>query len=85
MKYGPDNSDIVHGALSMARMPGTAISPEVAEVAQIVRLVLGGDTSSFERIITRYERRVMSIAVRVLGCHEDAHDATQEVFLRVFK
>jgi len=85
MNYGPDNSDIVHGTLSMARMPGTAISPEAAEVAQIVRLVLGGDTAAFERIITRYERRVMSIAIRVLGCHEDAHDATQEVFLRVFK
>src|SRR5258705_1051594 len=69
----------------MARMPGTAVSPETAEVAQIVRLVLNGDTSCFEPIITRYERRVMNIAIRILGCHDDAHDAAQEVFLRVFK
>ena len=41
--------------------------------------------SSFEHIITRYERRVMNIAMRILGCHDDAHDAAQEVFLRVFK
>jgi RNA polymerase sigma-70 factor (ECF subfamily) len=85
MDYVPDNSNSIHGALSMVRMPGTAISPETAEIAQIVRLVLGGDTSSFERIITRYERRVMNIAMRILDCHDDAHDAAQEVFLRVFR
>ena len=85
MDYGPDNSDIVQGSLSMVRMPCTADSAETAEVAQIVRLVLSGDTSSFEHIITRYERRVMNIAMRILGCHDDAHDAAQEVFLRVFK
>jgi RNA polymerase sigma-70 factor (ECF subfamily) len=85
MEYGPDNSDIAQGALSMVRMPGAAFAPETAEVAQIVRLVLSGDTSSFEHIITRYERRVMNIAMRILGCHDDAHDAAQEVFLRVFK
>jgi RNA polymerase sigma-70 factor (ECF subfamily) len=27
----------------------------------------------------------MSIAIRILGCQDDAHDAAQEVFLRVFK
>jgi len=85
MEYVPDNSDMVQGALSMVRIPGAAMSPETAEVAQIVRLVLSGDTSSFENIISRYERRVMNIAIRILGCRDDAHDAAQEVFLRVFK
>jgi RNA polymerase sigma-70 factor (ECF subfamily) len=85
MECGPDNSDIVQGALSMVRMPGAAVSSETADVAQIVRLVLSGDTASFEHIISRYERRVMNIAMRILGCHDDAHDAAQEVFLRVFK
>src|SRR6187399_2000485 len=85
MAFGRDNSDIVQGALSMARMPGAAISQEDAELARIVRLVLSGDTASFEHLITRYERRVMNIAMRILGCHDDAHDAAQEVFLRVFK
>jgi len=85
MAFGRDNSGIVQGGLSMARMPGAAVSPEDAELARYVRLVLGGDTASFEHIITRYERRVMNIAMRILGCHDDAHDAAQEVFLRVFK
>ena len=85
MESGADNSDIIQGTLSMVRMPGADISPETAEIAQIVRLVLAGDTTSFEHIITRYERRVMNIAMRILGCHDDAHDAAQEVFLRVFR
>jgi len=85
MEFGSDNSDIIHGSLSMVRTPGAAVSPEAAEIAHIVRLVLAGDTSSFEHIISRYERRVMNIAMRILGCHDDAHDAAQEVFLRVFR
>ena len=85
MEYGPDNSDIMQGTLSMARVTGTALSPEDAEVAQIVRLVLAGDTSSFEHIIARYQRRVMNVAMRILSCQDEAHDAAQEVFLRVFK
>jgi RNA polymerase sigma-70 factor, ECF subfamily len=85
MESGTNNSDIIQGTLSMVRMPGADISPETAEIAQIVRLVLAGDTSSFEYIISRYERRVMNIAMRILGCHDDAHDAAQEVFLRVFR
>ena len=85
MESGANNSDIIQGTLSMVRMPGADISPETAEIAQIVRLVLAGDNSSFEYIISRYERRVMNIAMRILGCHDDAHDAAQEVFLRVFR
>src|SRR5262252_2430839 len=85
MEFGPDNSDIIQGALSMVRMPGSAVPPENAEVAQIVRLVLSGDTAAFEHIIARYERRVINIAMRILGCHDDANDAAQEVFLRMFR
>jgi RNA polymerase sigma-70 factor (ECF subfamily) len=70
-------------------MADTPISPELEEVARIVRLVLGGDTSSFEHIIARYERRVMTMAMRILGgvngSRDDARDAAQEIFLRVFK
>jgi len=52
MESGANNSDIIQGTLSMVRMPGEDISPETAEIAQIVRLVLAGDTTSFEHIIT---------------------------------
>ena len=55
------------------------------EVAQLVRRALGGDSGAFECIILRYERRVVSLATKLLGRPEDAQDAAQEVFLRVYK
>src|SRR2546430_15609192 len=85
MEHGIDNSLLVHRALSMAGASGTEVSPEGAEVAKLVRLALGGDATAFEQIIARYERRVMTVAIRLLGTRDDAQDAAQEVFYRAFK
>jgi len=85
MEHGVDSSFLVHRALSMAGASGTEVSPEGAEVAKLVRLALGGDGTAFEQIIARYERRVMTVAIRLLGTRDDAQDAAQEVFYRAFK
>src|SRR6185295_9263345 len=45
----------------------------------------GGDMAAFEQIIEHHQRRVISTAWRMLGNREDARDAAQEVFLRVYK
>jgi RNA polymerase sigma-70 factor (ECF subfamily) len=55
------------------------------EIADLVRRALDGDSEAFESIILRYERRVVSLATKLLGRTEDAQDAAQEVFLRVYK
>jgi len=60
-------------------------SPGTLEIAELVRRALGGDSGAFECIILRYERRVVSLATKLLGRPEDAQDAAQEVFLRVYK
>jgi RNA polymerase sigma-70 factor, ECF subfamily len=44
-----------------------------------------GDALAFERILLATEKRVVSIAWRMLGNRDDARDATQEVYLRVYK
>jgi RNA polymerase sigma-70 factor, ECF subfamily len=44
-----------------------------------------GDTSAFEALMRRHERLVLGIALRLLGHADDARDAAQEVFLRLFK
>jgi len=44
-----------------------------------------GDSLAFERIMLATEQRVVSIAWRMLGNSDDAQDAAQEVYLRVFK
>ena len=63
----------------------SGIEPEAEEFATLLQRAVAGDVSAFERIMTRYERRVLSLAWRLLGRLEDAQDASQEVFLRAFR
>lgn len=67
-------------ALWMSRM-----EPEAEDFTAVVQRAVTGDVSAFERIVLRYERRVLSLAWRLLGKPEDAQDAAQEVFLRAFR
>lgn len=46
---------------------------------------LQGDSSAFEPIVRRYQRVLFSVARRMLGNHEDAMDATQNVFVRAYQ
>ncbi len=71
--------------LFMSRVPETETSPEILEVAALVRRTLDGDGAAFGQIVVRYERRVLTLCIRLLGAVEDAQDAAQEVFLRAFK
>jgi len=84
MEFGYDNSELIQ-PLTMARTPGTETTPETADFVKLIRLALSGDSAAFEQIVARYDRRVMSLAIRLLGSPDDAQDAAQEVFLRAFK
>ena len=44
-----------------------------------------GDMAAFERIMSQCERRVLRVALRLLNNPQDAQDAAQEVFLRLYK
>ena len=85
MQLRPDGSLLVEKALSMSRLSHEELPPDAAEIARLVRLTLGGDSTAFEQIVARYETRVMAVAARLLGARDDAEDAAQEVFLRAFK
>ena len=85
MEFGPDGSLLVQTALSMSRLSDEELSQEAAEIARPVRPTLGGDSTAFDQIILRYEMRVMTMAVRLVGARDDARDVAQEVFLRAFK
>lgn len=47
----------------------------------LVRRHLGGDPRAFAALMERHQRRVYTVAYRMLGRREEAADATQEVFL----
>jgi RNA polymerase sigma-70 factor (ECF subfamily) len=51
----------------------------------LIKLARAGDLAAFEQIILRHERQVLRTALRLLGRMEDAQDAAQEVFLRLYK
>lgn len=43
------------------------------------------DGQTFDGLVAAHERMVLRVAYRLLGRLEDAQDATQEVFLRLFR
>ena len=49
--------------------------------AELVRRAQGGDLDAFEALTNRHERRVFSLAMRMLQQEQDAEDVTQQTFL----
>lgn len=54
-------------------------------VAGLLARARTGDTQSFDEIMILHQRQVFRTAYRILGHLEDAQDAAQEVFLRLYK
>jgi RNA polymerase sigma-70 factor (ECF subfamily) len=59
---------------------------EDAQVAAIlVRRCIAGDAGAWEEIVRRYHRRIYNLCYRFAGSAEDAHDLTQEVFIKMYR
>src|SRR5713101_3659810 len=79
-------AEMAHIFLTDAQEMLPPASAESADYfAVLVTRARAGDEIAFERIMVATEQRVVSIAWRMLGNRDDARDATQEVYLRVFK
>jgi RNA polymerase sigma-70 factor (ECF subfamily) len=85
MENGPHCSAVISSALTMSRVSDARRTDDIAAVASLIQRSLRGEAAAFEQLIVRYERRVFSLAMKLLGSTDDAEDAAQEVFLRVFK
>lgn len=53
--------------------------------ARCIARAQAGDRLAFDQLMRQHERRVVALAWRLLGTPEDARDAAQEAFLRLFK
>ncbi len=69
----------------MIAHPEDARPREEMAYAELLRRAQNGDTGAFEEILIRYERLVFHVAYRLLGNPDDAEDAAQEVFLRLYR
>ncbi len=52
---------------------------------ELVEIFRSGDVSGFNELVRRYQEKVYWIARRTLGGHDDADDAVQDVFVRVYE
>jgi RNA polymerase sigma-70 factor (ECF subfamily) len=66
-------------------LPVNALTSDQTSLALLIKRAAAGDTAAFERIMIHSQQRVMAVTWRMLGNEADARDASQEVFLRVYK
>ena len=51
----------------------------------LVAAVQAGDTTAFDVLVRRWDRRIQGAAFRVLGSDDEARDVSQEAFLKAFR
>jgi RNA polymerase sigma-70 factor, ECF subfamily len=72
----------------MAQPAAAVVSARLApklEETELIRAVQQGDQSAFEALVRSYDQSVLGLAMNLLRSPEDARDAYQEAFLRVYK
>ncbi len=77
------SSNVADIALVMNELSQSSRPQSQLEI--LIERARGGDAIAFDQIMIAHQQRVMATAWRMLGNSEDARDAAQEVFLRVYK
>ena len=52
---------------------------------KLVESFKGGDKSSFDVLVVKYQNKVINLCFRFLGNYDDACDCAQDVFVKVFE
>ncbi|MCH9650507.1 MAG: sigma-70 family RNA polymerase sigma factor [Deltaproteobacteria bacterium] len=65
---------------NQAALPG-----EADRDRKVLARVAAGDAEAFGFLVDRHQRRLLHLCERILGNPEDARDAAQEVFLKVYR
>ncbi|HZJ33682.1 MAG TPA: sigma-70 family RNA polymerase sigma factor [Vicinamibacterales bacterium] len=53
--------------------------------AAVVARCLAGEHNAYEAIVSRYQKGLFNVALRMLGNYEDARDATQTAFIKAYE
>jgi RNA polymerase sigma-70 factor, ECF subfamily len=80
----PDPEWPASNASDHAPQPAAAESSDEESVRLMLR-VKEGDIRSFEQLVELHQGAIIGTVTRMLGNLDDAHDVSQQVFLRVWK
>lgn len=75
------NAPCTPGELDRVPDHGSFADPD----ALLVEALKARTPVAFDDLLNRYERRLLTVAVRITKNREDAEDVVQESFLKVFK
>lgn len=53
--------------------------------AELIHLILNGETSLFAKLVERYQSYVFTLVLRVTGNREDAEEVAQDVFVKAYR
>src|SRR5260370_8997811 len=76
----------MHAQAAAQTLPMTG-TPDARALAagQLIRQANGGDLDAFEELVRRLQRRVYGFAYQHLRDLDEAHDLTQEIFVKLFR
>src|SRR3989441_7758380 len=76
----------MHAQAAAEALPMTG-APDARALAagQLAHQATGGDLDAFEELVRRLQRRVYGFAYQHLRDLEEAHDLTQEIFVKLFR
>ena len=69
----------------MSNIPAVNSSSAVDADAALVVLSQQGDLSAFESLVATYQKRMLNIAFRFLGDHDDACEVVQDAFVSAYR
>src|ERR1700704_984969 len=76
----------MHAQAAAEALPVTGI-PDARTLAagQLIRQATGGDLTAFEEVVRRMQRRVYGFAYQHIRDLDEAHDLTQEIFVKLYR
>lgn len=69
----------------MSNIPSGSSSEAIDADAALVALSQQGDLSAFEALVAKYQKRMLNIAFRFLGDHDDACEVVQDAFVSAYR
>lgn len=65
-------------------MKDTYLDSEIKENLDLIEHIKQGERASFDKLVSLYQQRGLSIAYNMVGNLEDAKDVLQEAFVKVY-